>query len=268
MKEKALHLGRHLLLLFSLAVLAFVLLFTLKKDSGEILATSKALSEEEEEDIRNSSQYQSIIESTDIYPASFIEDLKRNPEILEFLENYPTAEHVATGGITSSDAGQKCPLFIQWDSRWGYVDYGNNVVGISGCGPTCVAMVTYALTHDSNISPDVVASYAMENDYYVDGIGTAWALLEDYPAQYEISCHRYDSMTFEDVVKTLDEGGYLICSVGPGDFTDTGHFIVISGYNSDELEIKDPFSYTNSSKTWSFDTIKNQTKSFWTYNLQ
>ena len=36
--------------------------------------------------------------------------------------------------------------------------------------------------------------------------------------------------------------------MGPGDFTNSGHFIVIYDYSRKKFSVNDPFSYTNSSK--------------------
>ena len=58
----------------------------------------------------------------------------------------------------------------------------------------------------------------------------------------------------------------VILSVGKGDFTvHSGHFIVLYGYKNGKFQLNDPFSYTNSSKLWDYQTLMNQTKNTWLY---
>ena len=61
--------------------------------------------------------------------------------MLEFVEGYNDVHKKSSEGLTFEERKKKVPLFIQWDKRWGYEPYGTSDIGISGCGPTCMAMV-------------------------------------------------------------------------------------------------------------------------------
>ena len=51
----------------------------------------------------------------------------------------------------------------------------------------------------------------------------------------------------------------VICNVGPGDFTDSGHFFVATGLADDgTVEINDPYSSVRSAETWDAERIANQ----------
>ena len=69
------------------------------------------------------------------------------------------------------------------------------------------------------------------------------------------------------IIKKLKEGYPIICVVGPGDFTDTGHFIVMSGYQDGKIKVEDPYSRKNSKKLWNLDRLKSQIKSMWIMSL-
>lgn len=213
----------------------------------------------------NSEKWNEIFENEELYPKLMLEDLERNPEILEYVYEYPKAPTEVQGGLTKEEKDEKCPLMIQWDVRWGYVEYGNYNIGISGCGPASLAMVLYSFTKDEMITPDSLAKYAMENGYYVSGSGTAWSFMTDVAKSYGINVSQEASLNEEKMIEILEKNGLLICSMSPGDFTATGHFIVVCGYDGEKFTVNDPFSYSNSYKKWDFTTLKEQTKQVWYY---
>ena len=77
------------------------------------------------------------------YPQSLIELLERNPETEQFVLEYPTAKDVDYTIDLSEYSRDTVPLFLQWDQRWGYIPYGSDVAGLTGCGPVCLSMAAY-----------------------------------------------------------------------------------------------------------------------------
>ena len=68
----------------------------------------------------------------------------------------------------------------------------------------------------------------------------------------------------ESVMKNaLDDGGLIICSMRPGDFTTTGHFILIYGYDDNGFLINDPNRKSHGDKSWSYDDLSWQIKNLW-----
>ena len=55
----------------------------------------------------------------------------------------------------------------------------------------------------------------------------------------------------------------MICVMGPGDFTATGHFIVMTGLKDGLICVNDPNSRANSQKLWDFDQISDQIRNLW-----
>ena len=66
--------------------------------------------------------------------------------------------------------------------------------------------------------------------------------------------------------KELDSGHPLICAMRAGDFTAAGHFIVITGYNKKGFQVNDPNCKARSEKRWTYDELKGQIKSMWTFH--
>ncbi|MGN1080943.1 MAG: C39 family peptidase [Acutalibacteraceae bacterium] len=65
------------------------------------------------------------------------------------------------------------------------------------------------------------------------------------------------------IIKNLEAGNPIICVVGPGDFTSTGHFIVMTGCSDGKIKINDPNSMIRSQKLWDFEEIKDQIRNLW-----
>ena len=65
------------------------------------------------------------------------------------------------------------------------------------------------------------------------------------------------------IIDNLKAGNPIICVMGKGDFTSTGHFIVMRKYENGKIWVNDPNSYENSEKGWEYDRIKSQIKNLW-----
>lgn len=209
-----------------------------------------------------------ISQESSLYPENMLIALANNPEMAEFVSGYTNSNKTAVGGLTDSEKKQEFPLLLQWDPRWGYASYGKDSnIGLSGCGPTCMSMVLYYLTGNETLTPDKIADYAMSNGYYVEGTGTAWALMKDIPSRYGIKVTEPE-MSEYIWREALGRGRILICAMGAGDFTVAGHFIVIYGYDENGFMVNDPNCVARSKKRWSFDEIRRQIKMVWAYELQ
>lgn len=202
------------------------------------------------------------------YPDGVIELLDKNPETVDFVENYPKKKD-SKPAETIGDSLQpgSIPLLLQWDERWGYSTYGTSIIAISGCGPTCMAMVASGLNQDPSITPAKVASFGTQHSYVDEENNTYWSFMREAGASWNLSC--YESLLNETQVSAeLSAGHPIICSVGPGNFTQIGHFIVLTGYENGNVTVNDPFSKANSETLWNFSQIKDQIRAMWVYSLK
>ncbi len=88
--------------------------------------------------------------------------------------------------------------------------------------------------------------------------------MQDVPGVYDISVQEVSAS--EEALKTqLDAGSVIICAMRTGDFTVTGHFIVIYGYDEYGFKVNDPNCVARSRQSWSFDRIKYQIKKIWSH---
>ena len=59
----------------------------------------------------------------------------------------------------------------------------------------------------------------------------------------------------------------IICVMRPGEFTTTGHFIVLCELDEDgRVIIRDPNSEERSRKTWELQELMPQIKNLWSYS--
>lgn len=206
---------------------------------------------------------QIVYDNAELYYTELLLSGAGNPEMTEYLCGFLESDGSVCVELFEDETPENYPLFLQWDPRWGYMQYGfQGTIGSSGCGPTCLAMAVYYLTGNLECMPDVVAQYSLEHRYYLEGVGTEWALFDKYPEVYGLKVS-HPSLSEANLKAQLDKGNILICSVKPGDFTAEGHFIVIYGYDENGFKINDPKCIYRSRLSWSYEQIKNDIKRTW-----
>lgn len=194
------------------------------------------------------------------YPRSLIELYERNPETESFVLEYPFRQALEID--LTQYSRDTVPLFLQWDPRWGYEKYGSDMLGITGCGPTCLAMAGYYLTGNENMTPNQIARFAQENGYYEPGYGSSWTLISQGGEELGLEVTELP-LVKKKMVDSLEAGLPIICAMGPGDFTTTGHYIVLTGVEDGMFRVNDPNSRANSEKLWSYAEIEGQIRNLW-----
>lgn len=197
------------------------------------------------------------------YPKSLIDLLARNSETEDFVLSYP-AEKDKKHRINLKEYKNctEVPLFMQWDKRWGYIKYGDDVVGLTGCGPVCLSMAAVYVKQDIKYSPDYMIEFAIDNGYCLNGGGSKWTLISEGGKKLGMDVVEIP-LDENRIIKNLEVGNPVICVMGPGDFTTKGHFIVMTGYENGKIKINDPNSYANSEKLWNYNDIYKQIKNLW-----
>ena len=117
------------------------------------------------------------------------------------------------------------------------------------------------------MNPYEVARWADENGYGVDGQGSSWTLMSEGAAGLGLQAEELP-LWEDEIVQALSQGRPVICCVGEGDFTTTGHFIVLYDYDESGFFVKDPNSRKNSEKTWSYSQLENQIRNLWAFEKQ
>ena len=197
------------------------------------------------------------------YPEELVELLERNPETEDYVLHYPLEkDREVDVDLSEYDSWEGVPLFLQWDRQWGYLDYGGKPAALTACGPVSLSMAAYYLTGDEAYSPDRMIEFAARNGYYSAGNGSSWTLISEGAEKLGFDVTELP-LVKSRIFKELEAGNPVICVMGPGDFTTSGHFMVLVGVEDGLLRINDPNSIANSEKLWKFEDIESQFRNLW-----
>ena len=205
-----------------------------------------------------------VVAHKDQYPEELIELLENNAETADFVLGYPEKKDTAPAETIGDVTQGEIPLLPQWDERWGYAYYADDMIAVNGCGPTAIAMVAAGLTGDNTVTPYKVAQFSAGNGYYAGDSGTSWSLMTEGAQQFGIYGEEM-GLSEDEVFSALENGHPIICSMRPGDFTTTGHFIVLTGIEDGKIQVNDPNSRVRSEKLWDYSRLEYQINNLWVY---
>ena len=205
-----------------------------------------------------------IMANKDQYPEQMIELLKSNEETVDFVFDYLEKKDTTPADTVGEVVQGQIPLLLQWDERWGYAFYADDMIAVNGCGPTAIAMVAAGLTGDNTVTPYKVAQFSAENGYYAGDSGTSWTLMTDGAQQFGIYGEEM-GLSEGEAFSALENGHPIICSMRPGDFTTTGHFIVLTGIEDGKIRVNDPNSRVRSERLWDYSKLEYQINNLWVY---
>ena len=197
------------------------------------------------------------------WPEELLDLLEKNPEAKDFVLNYPLKKDLeAEIDLSEYLDNDEVPLLLQWDERWGYTEYAGELMGLSGCGPTCLSMVCLYLLDDASYTPRYIAQFATENGYSVSGNGSSWTLISEGGEKLGLDVTEIP-LDENRIVRNLEVGNPIICVMGPGFFTSTGHFIVMTEYEDGYVKVNDPNSPNRSEQTWKLTEVMEQIRNLW-----
>ncbi len=213
------------------------------------------------------------------YPLHVDKGTATDADAIEISPSVYVGEDVSGDGsaerdLSDIDLSAGIPSLYQWDTRWAYHIYGSDAMGITGCGPTALSMVTMYLLQDKKYTPDWMAEFATNEGYMVAGNGTSWDLMYDGAVKLGLNVSIL-ALDENQIAGAVMNGMPVICIMGPGDFTTEGHFIVITGYEGELIDglyqngrfiVNDPNCKEKSKLKWDFGRLVNQIGNVWAYS--
>lgn len=164
----------------------------------------------------------------------------------------------ARGGREYLTGGaRELTYFNQTADPWADKPYGTDRIGGYGCGPTAMAMVVSTLT-DTYVDPAQMAQHCVDNGYWAKKHGSYRSIVSGVAEDYGLTCTSLppDENAKEEISRCLATGQLIVALMGPGHFTNGGHFILLRGVNLDNtILVADPASTDRSLTTWDLDLI-------------
>ena len=133
-----------------------------------------------------------------------------------------------------------------------------------------------ATLKDKNVTPVTTAEWSMAHGYKALNQGTYYTYFIPQLAAYGIQCKRLNnsnlygkssSEAHTEAQNSLKNGDWVIACMGKGNWTSSGHFILLYGYENGYVYINDPASTrsTRVRNTWTL--FAKQVKYLWTITV-
>ena len=171
-----------------------------------------------------------------------------------------------SGIIDVPEGGMPIPLYLQGDypQTVCYFEGVPKSVKSSGCGATSVSMVIAYLTGNTNQTPYTLFKWAYEHGYYSGG-GLSHGCLTNLASLYGVEGTWIENDA-EKITAALKAGHPVVAHMGPGIFTDGGHYIVLRGITDDGyVLVNDPGNRNRNRYAYRLSTVIAQSKSNYSF---
>lgn len=193
-------------------------------------------------------------------------DLIEDPRLLELALNEPTAiefvyGYLSTKTPTSSESYTDkvtvgtYPKLYNWDTRWGYVGYGDSTIAFNGSGPTAFTMAYMGLTGKSDRTPATFAAAATEQDCIDTVYDTKPEFFSNVVEELGLYMEEY-APSGENLSNAVQSGTVVLVQLRERSLTDRAHWALAVSRNLDgSINLYDPTSSSISEHPWDPDTI-------------
>ena len=160
--------------------------------------------------------------------------------------------------------------YLQTDQRWANLDYSakgeTTTIGRSGCGPTAMAMVL-ATWVDESVNPKTECAWALAHGFKAPHQGTYYGYFEAAGRRYGLNyTNLYGNATsayHAQARDALDRGDLVIACMGKGNWTRSGHYVLVWKVDSNVIYINDPASTKPVRTRGAYSLFKQQVKYYW-----
>ena len=165
--------------------------------------------------------------------------------------------------------------YLQTDPRWGSLDYSaageKTTIAASGCGPTAMAMVL-ATWADAKVTPETECAWALAHGYKAPHQGTYYGYFEEAGRRYGLKTYRLnysnlygnDKSAYHAQAKdAMDRGDLVIACMGKGNWTRSGHYVLVWKVDGNVIFINDPASTKPVRTRGAYSLFKQQVKYYW-----
>lgn len=165
--------------------------------------------------------------------------------------------------------------YFQTDPRWKNIPYAvkgeSSTIGGSGCGPSSAAMIL-ATWADKNVTPKTECAWALKNGYKALNSGTYYSYFVPAFKRYGLKCTWLSSTNIygnassplhAQAKSAVENGDLVIACMGKGNWTRSGHYIVVWNIVGNTIYINDPASTKLVRTQGDYSLFKKQVKYYW-----
>ena len=174
----------------------------------------------------------------------------------EIIADPAITELVISNGFETLTGGcMPVTYFCQGDDLWADLPFGSDTIGPYGCGPTAMAMVVSSMT-DETVNPFQMSLQAVEHGCWARGNGSYHTIVNVLAGEFGLRSDSFEGRDADSLINTLISGKLLVALMGPGHFTNGGHFILLRGVTlSGDILVADPNSRERSLTAWDPELI-------------
>ena len=147
--------------------------------------------------------------------------------------------------------------FNQTDPAWAEQPYGSDQLGGYGCGPTAMAMAVASMT-DTDTDPLQMGQWCVDHHYWASRQGSYLSIVQGAAEGFGVTCTPIppEEVSREEIIQYLATGNLIAALMGPGHFTNRGHFILLRGITLEGgVLVADPASLERSLTVWDLELI-------------
>ena len=149
------------------------------------------------------------------------------------------------------------PVLYTFDERWGYMTFGDGILGVTGSGPVALSIASMGLSGTTANGPDVVAKAVIAAKLATGASGMDDAFLTNHASEVGLSATSLE-VSSDGLYYPLTDGTPVLVKLkaNSGIGSASAHWALIAALNSDgSVSLIDPSSAVASSHTWSIGTI-------------
>lgn len=180
----------------------------------------------------------------------------------EYIDALQSAQ---AGSLLQSKGAIDVIYYMQSDARWANAYYGGtDTMEVYACGPTSMSIVVSSLT-DIKIDPVQMANWANQNGYWYPKSGSLHSFIPDAAKAFGLNSEGVENTpeAIQKISTALQEGKLVVALMGKGQFTRSGHFIVLRGITSEgKILVADPASKERTNQEWDVNTIVKEAKAW------
>ncbi|MGN0071229.1 MAG: C39 family peptidase [Atopobiaceae bacterium] len=225
-------------------------------DSRVAYGADDTISQELSGALDNADKLKDIAANATAYSDDRIIELAlREPTAIDFVQQLPTASK-ETSAYTGTVVKGTYPELYDWDTNWAFMDYGTLPLGMTGSGPTSLAMAYMGLTGKNDKSPADMAQLALDGGYATGASGTSADFFTSVASSLGLKCTKLENATENDIAENLTASTPILVELQAGTVGDESHWALLISYNRDtSVTLYDPTSTSASAHSWDAGTI-------------